>query len=81
MILARTYSSGYFFCSAAKNGSILYSSAQQSSGDNLWSAIFPTRPAFLCGAVRVRVRGSEGEKLRSGFWNQALQVVIHRPNI
>ena len=26
----------------------------------VWSAIFPTRPAFLCGAVRVRVLGSEG---------------------
>ena len=28
------------------------------SGNTLWTAIFPTRPAFLCGAVRVL--GSEG---------------------
>ena len=28
--------------------------------DTLYSAIFPTTPVFLCGAVRVRVRGSEG---------------------
>ena len=30
-------------------------------GNTLRTAIFPTRPAFLCGAVRVR--GSEGGKL------------------
>jgi hypothetical protein len=31
--------------------------------DNLWAAIFPTRPAYQCGAVRVRGsgKGEEGE--------------------
>jgi hypothetical protein len=41
-------------------------------GDTSWTAIFPTRPAFLYGAVRVRVLGSEGGKLGSGFWNEVL---------
>ena len=29
--------------------------------------IFPTKPAFLYGVIRVR--GSEGGELVSGFWN------------
>ena len=35
--------------------------------DTYWTAIFPTRPAFLCGAVRVL--GSEEGELGSGFRN------------
>ena len=42
-------------------------------GDTSWTAVFPTRPAFLYGAVSARVLGSEGGKLGSGFWNEVLE--------
>jgi DNA-directed RNA polymerase subunit E'/Rpb7 len=32
------------------------------NGEDEWTARFPTRPAFLYGAVRVR--GSEGDRVR-----------------
>jgi hypothetical protein len=47
-------------------------------GDTLWSAVLYfllQQTAFLYGAVRVRVRRSEGGRDRSGFWNEVLGVV------